>query len=177
MKTAITLLLFFSLLLGTNLHAQLSKAPPFPGPTHPRAIPDYGTNTITFSWSDNSRNEAGFQVYRSEDGGPWANIAITLPNVTSYVDAAVNMTSEYRYKVRAANGFGTSSFTPAKRQSTRRRARRRRRAATRAARRVLRPPSTHRPSTHQLSTRRRLVRRRPRPSASSWASRRSSRPR
>src|ERR1019366_8891796 len=65
---------------------------------------------INLYWQDNSNNEAGFQIFRSSDGGvTFAQLATVGPNVTSYQDTGLAAGAEYYYYVKAWNASGTSA--------------------------------------------------------------------
>jgi FtsP/CotA-like multicopper oxidase with cupredoxin domain len=65
---------------------------------------------IALTWSDNSGNETGFVLQRSENGGAFQTVATPGANVTSYTDTPVTSGSSYRYQIAAQNGSGTSSY-------------------------------------------------------------------
>jgi hypothetical protein len=70
---------------------------------------------IALAWTDNSRNETGFEVYRSATGasGSFGLLTATAANITTYSDAALSPVDEYCYKVQAvAKGriVGTSAI-------------------------------------------------------------------
>src|SRR6185295_2346205 len=54
----------------------------------------------TVNWSDNSSNEVGFAVYRSDDGGTTYNfLSQTAANVTSLADNTLLPSTNYFYRV------------------------------------------------------------------------------
>jgi titin len=55
---------------------------------------------VELAWPDNSANEAGFEVHRSEAGAAFALIASTNANVTGYSDLRLTPGTQYCYKVR-----------------------------------------------------------------------------
>jgi hypothetical protein len=63
---------------------------------------------IDVSWRDNSRNEAGFEVYRSEHGpqGLFSLVAKAGAGATSLGNPALNPSTQYCYKVRALTTAG-----------------------------------------------------------------------
>ena len=63
---------------------------------------------IDLAWQDNSPNESGFEVHRSQNGlgGPFAAIAGTGANAGSYSDEGLTAEKEYCYKVRAFRTSG-----------------------------------------------------------------------
>ncbi|TDX01906.1 fibronectin type III domain-containing protein [Dinghuibacter silviterrae] len=89
-------------------------------PTSPGTVPNRPTNVkatasaynqVNLSWTDNSNNETGFEVYRSTAvTGPF-NIVTTLPaGSTSFTDNSVSSSTAYYYEVQAINGAGGSGF-------------------------------------------------------------------
>jgi fibronectin type 3 domain-containing protein len=67
---------------------------------------------VQLSWHDNSLNEAGFIIQRSTDGGKtWKKLAKVPANVTSFFDDAVRPGKAYKYRVRAYNSVGKSSYS------------------------------------------------------------------
>ncbi len=69
---------------------------------------------INLSWTDNSTTEAAFEIERSTAGagGPFTLLATTGANTTSYNDnICLSPSTQYWYRVRAANGGGSSAYT------------------------------------------------------------------
>lgn len=62
--------------------------------------------SLTLNWNDNSNNETGFIVERSDDGGttfralPFGGVE---SNMTSFTDTDIAPSVEYRYRVKASN--------------------------------------------------------------------------
>lgn len=66
---------------------------------------------INLTWTDNSNNETGFEIWRSNN--PFANfntIATVGAGVTSYSDTTLKQNTKYYYRVRAIGQFGESAF-------------------------------------------------------------------
>ena len=63
---------------------------------------------LRLDWQDNSSNENGFEIWRAEPGGTYAQIAARQSNATSYVDTTVTAGMTYCYLVRAYNDAGES---------------------------------------------------------------------
>ncbi|HEX2534409.1 MAG TPA: fibronectin type III domain-containing protein, partial [Chitinophagaceae bacterium] len=66
---------------------------------------------INLTWTDNSNNETGFEVWRSThpvDG--FNTVALLSPNSTSFQDTTVAPNTTYYYRVRAINANGSSAF-------------------------------------------------------------------
>lgn len=67
---------------------------------------------FTLTWSDNSSNESGFRIERATgSSGSFSQIATTGANVTRYVDSNLPASTLYRYRVRAYNSAGNSSYS------------------------------------------------------------------
>jgi hypothetical protein len=65
--------------------------------------------SITLSWTDNSRVEDGFKVYRAIADGAWTEIASLPSNAVSYGDVAVSPNVGYSYYVQALKDGGFSA--------------------------------------------------------------------
>lgn len=94
-----------------------SVLPSAPSSLSPTAV----TNTrIDLTWADNSGNEAGFKIERSDDGGQsWNQIFLTGANTTSYSDTTVSSESSVKYRIRAFNAAGNSAYNSTNLVSTR----------------------------------------------------------
>ncbi len=92
-------------------------------PAAPSALAATAAGTgINLAWTDptspdnpatfgNPANEIGFTIHRSEGGAPYAPLANTLANATSYVDTDVQLGTIYLYQMTAYNAAGTSAAT------------------------------------------------------------------
>lgn len=85
------------------------------GPSAPSALTaTAGPSSIALSWTDNSADETGFEVFRAlvdpgtQQPGPWVSIATLPANTTAYLDGTVEPGAAYRYAV-AATGAGAAS--------------------------------------------------------------------
>ncbi|MCS7117562.1 MAG: fibronectin type III domain-containing protein [Thaumarchaeota archaeon] len=67
---------------------------------------DYGL--ISLAWQDNSVDEEGFVVERSDDGQTFSAIGRTGQNAASYTDRTVQAERTYYYRVRAFRGDSVS---------------------------------------------------------------------
>ncbi|MCC7390423.1 MAG: S8 family serine peptidase [Phycisphaerales bacterium] len=89
------------------------EAPALPAAPTPIATTEGQPGALTFTWTDNSNNETGFTVQRQQKvGSTWTNTTTvgTLPaNATSSTDSPGS--GAWRYRVRASNGAGNSSWT------------------------------------------------------------------
>ncbi|MCI0392470.1 MAG: fibronectin type III domain-containing protein, partial [Acidobacteria bacterium] len=68
---------------------------------------------INLSWQDKSNNEQGFRIERCLGAGcvSLMQIAEVGPNTTTFSDTGLSTNSIYRYRVRAFNGAGNSSYS------------------------------------------------------------------
>ena len=68
---------------------------------------------IQLEWNENpnaGQNETGFEIYRSTaSGGPYQLIAITAPDVVTYLDQSIASSTQYYYVVRAVSAFGAAA--------------------------------------------------------------------
>ncbi len=89
--------------------------------TGKKNIPDYPTglvataiaeNKIALSWLDNSVNEDGFEILRSDNySGNYKSIKILDAESTNYVDSLLSFETYYWYRVKAYNSNGKSAWT------------------------------------------------------------------
>ncbi len=67
---------------------------------------------IALMWTDNSSNEIGFSLERTQDTtGTWAVITILPENTTSYVDSGLTDGRAFYYRIRANNYNGYSLYS------------------------------------------------------------------
>ncbi|MCF6268989.1 MAG: T9SS type A sorting domain-containing protein [Melioribacteraceae bacterium] len=88
------------------------------------SIEKLSDNKVKLSWNDNSDNEYGFHIWRAvndeslvkfeeflDDEG-FEHLDFTEVNATEYIDStATSETVEYRYRIKAINNRGNSSYT------------------------------------------------------------------
>jgi hypothetical protein len=102
---------------GDSVASNVASATTLTAPTLPAAPTSLtavaaSATRVTLTWTDNSNNENGFQVWRtSNNGRSWVNIANVGANATSYSDNGVNARKTYSYRVRAFNDAGNSAYT------------------------------------------------------------------
>ncbi len=65
--------------------------------------------SVTLEWSDQSNNETGFKVYRSDDGTNFSLAATLSANATTFSDTGLDSSNTYFYKVAAFNSAGENS--------------------------------------------------------------------
>jgi hypothetical protein len=68
-------------------------------------------NEINLAWTDNSNNEIGFKVERSQNGGAFTQIATVGANVTTFQNTGLKKNNTYSYRVRAYNAAGDSAYS------------------------------------------------------------------
>ncbi|MBX7221352.1 MAG: fibronectin type III domain-containing protein [Blastocatellia bacterium] len=78
-----------------------------PGPTGLTAQRDQSSQ-VQLRWADNSDNEAGFKIERRTEGGTFALLTVTAPNVTQFTDQSTEPGVRYTYRVRAFKQAGDS---------------------------------------------------------------------
>jgi subtilisin family serine protease len=67
---------------------------------------------IDLTWTDNSNDESGFRIERSDDGGATFNqIAQVNANITNYSNLGLQPVTTYSYRVRAYNNDGNSAYS------------------------------------------------------------------
>lgn len=81
-----------------------SATPDCPPPVAPDNLTatSISETAIALSWSDNSDDETGFRIERSDDAGTtWASLADVAADSTSYTDSGLSACQEFSYRVRA----------------------------------------------------------------------------
>ncbi len=69
-------------------------------------------NKINVGWKDNSNNETGFELYRSNSAtGVFNIVGTTAANATSFTDSSLVPATTYYYKVQAVNKYGNSGLS------------------------------------------------------------------
>lgn len=108
---------------GPGITKQLIPASALRDNFTPTGMPEMPTNVtaaansysqITVSWTDNSNNETGFEVFRSlsaTDG--FVYVGTAAANATSYVDTGLQPNTTYHYRVRSTAPSGNSAFEAA----------------------------------------------------------------
>ncbi|MGX5819030.1 fibronectin type III domain-containing protein [Chitinophaga lutea] len=83
-------------------------------PSAPSALTATTVNhrKINLSWTDNSNNETGFEIYRRVGAsGAFSIIATNGAGVKTYVDSTVAASTTYNYQVRAIGATGESAMS------------------------------------------------------------------
>lgn len=67
---------------------------------------------IQLAWQDNSTNETGFKIEQAgRSTGPFSQVELTGPNVTSWTHDGLTAGAHYWYRVRATNEAGDSAYS------------------------------------------------------------------
>jgi titin len=90
-----------------------SGTPSAPSPPSNLSANAVSTSQINLSWQDNANNEDGFRIERAtgSGGGGFNEIATVGPGSQSYQDTGLSPSTTYRYRVRAHNAGGFSSYS------------------------------------------------------------------
>ena len=85
--------------------------PPATLPAAPSALTlaSLSSSQIRLAWADNSFDELGFKVERSQDGVNFVQVGATGANVASYTDTSLTSSTLYYYRVTAYNTAGDST--------------------------------------------------------------------
>ena len=88
------------------------STPPAP-PTSLTSAANSGAAQIDLSWTDDSTNETSFKIERSTtgSGGPFSALATVVADTTTYADSRLDASTEYCYRVYAANAAGDSAYS------------------------------------------------------------------
>jgi len=99
---------------GGDVTGQNFTGTAIPPPSAPSGLTAavISSSQISLSWTDNSTNETGFEIWRKTgSGGTYSAIATVAANVTTYANTGLTGNTTYYYKVRAYNGGGYSGFS------------------------------------------------------------------
>lgn len=66
---------------------------------------------VRLKWKDKSKDEDGFHVEMSREGGPFFRVATTAPNVKKLFIDPVESGTTYTFRVQAFSAAGTSTYT------------------------------------------------------------------
>jgi streptogramin lyase len=69
------------------------------------------STAVSLAWTDGSRNETGFGIWRRDGNGVWARVGVSAANDPTFTDRSVSPRTRVTYRVRAHNGGGASGWT------------------------------------------------------------------
>jgi hypothetical protein len=96
------------------LYSRLTTiAPPSP-PAAPSALVATAVNSssISLSWQDNSDNELGFKIERSDNGSSgWLQVGIVGAGIKTFANTGLAAQTRYYYRVCAYNNDGNSVYS------------------------------------------------------------------
>ncbi|WP_428655570.1 fibronectin type III domain-containing protein [Runella sp.] len=97
----------------SNVADATTQAPPVTIPRLPTALTAAASSSsqINLSWTDNSGDEAGFELERSTDGVNFGKIQDIAANATSFSNTGLNASTKYYYRIRAVNSAGPSPYS------------------------------------------------------------------
>jgi len=88
----------------------VSAAPPNSVTSTQATIGSGGNSVVVnLTWQDNSNNEDGFVIERSENSGNFSQLVQLNTNVNSYTDSAVTAGTVYTYRIIAFNSTGNAN--------------------------------------------------------------------
>lgn len=98
----------------SNTACAATPSPPPPVPDPPTAVSGLAataySNDVVLTWSDQSTNEAGFNIYRSINGGTWVLAGTQrFDSPTRFVDSGREYEQPVCYRVSAFNAGGESA--------------------------------------------------------------------
>jgi hypothetical protein len=77
---------------------------------------DATASTLKLSWTDNSNNEGGFEIWRRQKlasgYSAWSMATLTDANIKTFIDSRLMPVTEYQYKIRAVSASGRSDYSP-----------------------------------------------------------------
>ena len=94
----------------TNVADATTNANPPAAPGN-LSVTTVSESELNLNWTDNSGNESGFEIERSQDGTNFLKIADVGANAASYSSNGLNPNTQYWYRVRAKNNGGNSGYS------------------------------------------------------------------
>lgn len=71
-----------------------------------------GASAVQLTWNDNSTNELGFRIQRTDPGtGEFEQLAVISPNTTEYIDNDVIPSTTYRYRIASFTSQSQSNWS------------------------------------------------------------------
>src|SRR5205807_1676144 len=94
----------------SNTATVTTPAPPA-APSSLAATASANGTQVSLTWTDNSINETGFNVYKSTDGTNFTLLATTAANATTYTWTGATVGTTYSFRVAAVNAVAESAPT------------------------------------------------------------------
>lgn len=87
-----------------------------PAPSAPAAPSNLSASIVSpgeirLTWTDNSADETGFELDRSNNGVDFTRLETPAANATGYSDTRANTGHAYHYRIRATNTAGDSAYS------------------------------------------------------------------
>jgi titin len=71
-----------------------------------------GASAVQLTWNDNSTDELGFRIQRTDPGtGEFEQLTVTSPNTTEYIDNDVIASTTYRYRIASFTSQTQSAWS------------------------------------------------------------------
>ncbi|WP_207679244.1 DUF11 domain-containing protein [Desulfonema magnum] len=65
---------------------------------------------IRLTWTDNSADETGFIIERTDGMSPWVRVTMTGADATSFTDTTLRCSWQYSYRICSYNASGSSEY-------------------------------------------------------------------
>lgn len=103
-----------------GLHPAIPITPALFYPAAPSelALESAAVHSINLSWKNNSTNETAIVLERKISGGSYGQVKSLDPGTSSYNDTGLNAGTDYWYRVKAINDFGSSNYSDELKAST-----------------------------------------------------------
>ncbi|MBN1442608.1 MAG: fibronectin type III domain-containing protein, partial [Planctomycetes bacterium] len=100
---------------GSSPYSEVAEATTGRLPAQPSALSvvSFGLDWVEIGWLDNADNETGFELERSDAGGPFALAVLLSEGSTGVVDTGLAAGTHYAYRLRAVNAYGPSAYSEA----------------------------------------------------------------
>jgi probable HAF family extracellular repeat protein len=96
---------------GWTPEVSASTLPPGPAAPTSLRLRVASASQVTFSWTDNSSDETGFEVHRHAGDGVYQRLVVLAPNSRLYLDSTLVPNRQYFYRVRALGVGGLSAWS------------------------------------------------------------------
>lgn len=99
---------------GQSTHSQTDAVTvPYSIPTAPTGLTATAASTtsVELNWNDNSSNETGFRIERSEDAVQFTTVSTVPAGQTSFTDTGLSPRTTYYYRLQATGPGGSSDYS------------------------------------------------------------------